>query len=196
MESFYKAQGPAGTNNAMVIFVEGDKSTTDADMKGTGTNTQGNWLNGTTYPMCNPPSTTITPFMSAYKIGYYPTMYLICAATKKTKLLSSPTAAQLTTALGGCPATTDINNIDFDSYVSVYPTPTKGTVSVDISAVDFGDVNVKIYNVMGQVITQSTNNSSAVSEMKFDLSSQTDGMYFVEVRSGDNKVVKKVILDK
>lgn len=196
LEKFYTAQGPSGTNKAVVLFIEGDGATTDADMKGTGSNTQGDWTKGTPYPMCNPIKANITPFNTAYKIGYFPTMYLICAANKKTKKVDQYTTAQLTSALGTCPTTTDVDNIDFDSYVSVFPSPSKGNISVDISSVDFGDVNVKIYNVMGEVITQSNNNSSNVSEMKFDLSAQTDGIYFVEVRSGEKKVVKKVMLNK
>ena len=34
----------------MVFFVEADAATTDADLNGTGTNTQGNWVEGSHIP--------------------------------------------------------------------------------------------------------------------------------------------------
>ena len=40
LNTFYAAHGPAGANDAMVLFVEGDPSTNSADLNGTGTNTQ------------------------------------------------------------------------------------------------------------------------------------------------------------
>ena len=35
----------------MVFFVEGDGSTNSADLNGTGSNTQGDWITGTPYPV-------------------------------------------------------------------------------------------------------------------------------------------------
>src|SRR5207253_898113 len=93
-----------GTNVAMVLFVEGDNATTNADMMGTGTNTQGNWVSGTPYPMCNPPS--VTTFNSNYAIGYFPTMYMICPDKKTTKVDQYTTAQLYSTMMSKCPPVT------------------------------------------------------------------------------------------
>ena len=80
LENFYNQYGPPGTNVAMVIWIDGDGATTNADMNGTGGNTQGNWVSGTPYPMCNPPSgAALTAFngASGFDINYFPTCYLV-----------------------------------------------------------------------------------------------------------------------
>ena len=66
LDEVYINHGPVGapgvaattSDDVMVIWIDGDGTTTDADMAGTGGNTQGNWLNpaGTAidFPMANP----------------------------------------------------------------------------------------------------------------------------------------------
>lgn len=72
MKDFYAAYGPDGTDEAMVFFIEGDVSTTIADLEGTGGNTWGNWINGTPFPIINMPNSSIA---NAYRINYFPTIY-------------------------------------------------------------------------------------------------------------------------
>lgn len=53
LEDIYKIYGPEGSNLVEVIFYEGDAGTTQADMEGTGSNTLGDWITGTSYPLVN-----------------------------------------------------------------------------------------------------------------------------------------------
>jgi hypothetical protein len=73
MKTFYNTYGPNGTDEAMVFFIEGDVATTLANLNGTG-NTQGNWVQNTPYPIIDVTNNTVT---SAYKIGYFPTVYIV-----------------------------------------------------------------------------------------------------------------------
>lgn len=91
-------------------------------------------------------------------------------------------------------ANNSVNDIDLSSYVSVFPNPASGDVFVNINAANLENINVKITDVMGKVIAEASENSAA--NMKFDLSEQSNGMYFVEVKSGDAKTIKKVMLNK
>ena len=125
LETFYNQQGPSGTNKAMVIWIEGDAATNDACMTnsaGCTGGTQGNWVSGTPFPMCNPSS--VSTFNSNYAIGYFPTMYLICAADKKTKKVDQYTAAQLTTALNACPPVNPTQALDAGIPAIVSPSGT------------------------------------------------------------------------
>lgn len=100
LESIYAQHGPLpGTNKVRVIYVEGDGNTTDADMAGTGTNTQGNWLSGVNYPMCNPAAGLVNPFNANYEISYFPTIYMICP-DRSVKELGQMTASQINAQLG------------------------------------------------------------------------------------------------
>ncbi|HNP49597.1 MAG TPA: TlpA disulfide reductase family protein, partial [Bacteroidia bacterium] len=73
LEDLYAQYGPSGTNSMMVFFIEGDGTTTLADLQGTGTNTQGNWVAGTPYPIIDNAG-----IGNSYAIRYFPTIYMIC----------------------------------------------------------------------------------------------------------------------
>jgi Secretion system C-terminal sorting domain/AhpC/TSA family len=72
LEDVYSAYGVDGSNEVVVLFVEGDGSTPVSNLYGTG-NTQGNWVAGTPYPIID--SATIA---NLYQITYFPTVFRIC----------------------------------------------------------------------------------------------------------------------
>ncbi len=73
LNDMYTAYGPGGSNEVIVLFVEGDANTTIADLHGTGSNTAGDWVTGSKYPIIN--SSAIA---TQYATTYYPTVYRIC----------------------------------------------------------------------------------------------------------------------
>src|ERR1035437_6475633 len=103
----------------MVLYIEGDAATSDQCMTNsagcTGGPSQGNWVSGTAYPMCNPPAALINPFNTNYAIGYFPTMYMICL-DKKIKKVDQYTTAQLASAMNAtCPPSTTSNDAGVSS---------------------------------------------------------------------------------
>src|ERR1051326_442088 len=89
LENFYTQYGPQGTNQAMVLFVEGDNVTNDQCMTGSaGCNrgTRGNWTANTPYPMMNPEGNDALNFDKNYAVGYFPTMYMVCPDKKIKKV--------------------------------------------------------------------------------------------------------------
>jgi len=110
LENFYNQYGPPGTNQAMVIWIEGDAGTNDPCMTAsagcTGGPSQGNWTSGTPYPMCNPSAAQINPFNTAYNIQYFPTMYLICPDKTTTKVDQYTTTQLYNTMMAKCPPPT------------------------------------------------------------------------------------------
>lgn len=87
-----------------------------------------------------------------------------------------------------------VDEIDLSSYVTVYPNPSAGDVYVTINASNLGNVSVAITDVMGKVIAEASENSAG--NMKFDLSEQSNGMYFVVVKAENGKMIQKVMLNK
>jgi thiol-disulfide isomerase/thioredoxin len=73
LEDLYTAYGPEGSDEVVILFIEGDAATTNADLNGTGTNTQGNWVAGTPYPIIDGSN-----IGSLYQITYFPTVFRIC----------------------------------------------------------------------------------------------------------------------
>ncbi|MBM3916861.1 MAG: T9SS type A sorting domain-containing protein [Sphingomonadales bacterium] len=90
LEDIYAAHGPAGapgvsastTDDVMVIWIEGDGSTSDATMLD-GSGSIGNWIEPTAgnqiqFPMANPASALANQINNDYNISYFPTIYRIC----------------------------------------------------------------------------------------------------------------------
>ncbi|NTW33377.1 MAG: T9SS type A sorting domain-containing protein [Bacteroidetes bacterium] len=108
LETAFNSWGPDGTNELMVLWVEGDENPL-ACLQGTGCNTKGNWTLGTTFPMmltCSPNTNQIN---TDYDIAYFPTIYRVCPDRTVT-LVGQKTAAQLHTAAQGCPALSVTSN--------------------------------------------------------------------------------------
>jgi hypothetical protein len=87
--------------------------------------------------------------------------------------------------------TTGVHETSVNSSVNVYPNPSSGIFTVELkNSVAKGDIEV--YNVMGEKVYQSAFSSSG----KIDLSSQSKGIYFIQLRTAQGIVVKKITIDK
>jgi hypothetical protein len=109
LADLYNSHGPSGTVDqmAMVFFIEGDGSTTIADLNGTGGNTQGNWVTGTPYPIIDPGSSS-NSFNNDYAIAYFPTIYMVCPSDKKVYEVGQLSEAQLVAAMNTCAYNNDV----------------------------------------------------------------------------------------
>jgi hypothetical protein len=114
-ESVWVNHGPAGglgvssstTDDCMVFFVEGDDQTTSADLHGTGSNTQGDWVTGVKHPIIDPTSSTnptTNAFNNIYNLSGFPACIMICP-DHSMKEVDQYTASQLYSAKTSfCPA--------------------------------------------------------------------------------------------
>jgi len=74
LKELYNQYGPEGTNELRVFFIEGDDTTTDEDLHGTGSNTAGDWVMDTPYPIIDNAGNIFDDFGCTY----FPTIYTIC----------------------------------------------------------------------------------------------------------------------
>ncbi len=74
LEDIWETYGPDGTDEVYVFFIEADDTTTPEDLEGTGGATQGNWIEGTGYPIIDDGGSIFDDYDGAY----YPTIYTIC----------------------------------------------------------------------------------------------------------------------
>lgn len=88
LKNLYNMYGPDASNELMVMLIEGASNTTLADLQGTGSNTTGDWITGTPYPIIDNASLSTT-----FQIQYYPTIYGICP-DKKIYQFGQKTPAQ------------------------------------------------------------------------------------------------------
>src|SRR5690606_169807 len=84
LADFYEAYGPNGSDEAMVLYVEGDPTTPVSAIFGEVSApgiTLGDWTEGTPYPIID--NATIA---NQYQITYFPTLYRICSGGITTEL--------------------------------------------------------------------------------------------------------------
>ena len=145
MRDLYDQYGPDGTDEVMVFFIEGDASTNSADLAGTGSNTQGNWITGTTYPIIDDASMT-----SAYDIAAWPTIYTICPDRRIQSVGQSSMEAFLDYKANGCAAPSTFSGTDASVFTTVdFPE----TVCGDDWT---GNAYVNLQNYGGEALTSAT----------------------------------------
>jgi thiol-disulfide isomerase/thioredoxin len=72
LDDVHNTYGPDGTNQVVVLFIEGDPDTGAADLTGDTQDSQGDWTNSD-YPIIDDASIS-----DDYEVGYFPTIYAIC----------------------------------------------------------------------------------------------------------------------
>ena len=84
--------------------------------------------------------------------------------------------------------------IDF-SVAQNSPNPAVNNTSVLVTSETPGVINLRISNVLGQVVhTQSVNNSALAHTFNFDVSNFDSGIYFYTIEIGNKAVTKKMLV--
>lgn len=109
-----------------------------------------------------------------------------------------PTNSGVTTLAGSLSCTpAAINEQEsLENYLTIYPNPNNGSFNVNIELPKANDVTISIINVVGQVISTEKINNTMGGTYAMDIASQVSGMYFVEIKTNDSRVVKKINLVK
>ncbi len=82
---------------------------------------------------------------------------------------------------------TGINNM-IKSNTKIYPNPTTGLVTIDVS--DYKKVDIEVIDVAGKIIYQKSFNEKIIN---IDLSGFEKGVYYVKIKSDKNTEIQKVI---
>jgi hypothetical protein len=84
---------------------------------------------------------------------------------------------------------TTINNLD------VYPNPSRDIFNVTFTSEDVQDLDVRIINVIGEVVyTENLNKFVGEYTKQVDLATYTKGVYFLEITTDNGVINKKLIL--
>lgn len=159
LKDLYEKYGPEGTIEAgkiMPIFVEGDNTTTMADLQGTTSSTQGDWITGSPYPIIDDASLN-----APYTVGGFPSVMLICpdrkvvAATGSTLPAAIFTDEYWSSKAEECVGTTGIHNPGLPNLnLKVYPTPTNGNLNLSMSLDKQMQLDISVVDMLGkQVLT-------------------------------------------
>jgi len=90
-------------------------------------------------------------------------------------------------------ATTTIENTIADA-LNIFPNPTKGVVTLSFEAVEIQDIKIQIVNSIGQqVYNNHLNKHIGLVNEKIDLSSFSEGLYFVKITTDKGQSVTERI---
>jgi thiol-disulfide isomerase/thioredoxin len=123
----YECLGPDAADKVVVLFIEGDGQTTNADLNGTGGNTQGDWVTGTPYPIIDDAS-----IADLYQIAYFPTIYKICPDGIVTEVGQQSGTALFTESLSGCNNEIDGGFPCFGGFAGSQVACGEATVAIDL----------------------------------------------------------------
>ncbi|MBL7900073.1 MAG: T9SS type A sorting domain-containing protein, partial [Crocinitomicaceae bacterium] len=74
--------------------------------------------------------------------------------------------------------------------VEIYPNPTNGNLTVDLSDVESEVVSVELRDVTGRIISSTTIINNKVN---FNLSGESSGIYFVKVNGTNGSITRKIV---
>ncbi len=201
LENFTTAQGPTGTNKAVTLFVEGDGTTTSADLHGTGPNTNGDWVTGTNYGIIDPPTATVDPWETSYNIQYFPTIYVICPDKKvyEDGANNNVTAATLTALMNSKCTNVSVAEVTKGKLSALYPNPTNGSIiNLRYTAFEKSDVSITLIDAIGQVVSNERF-GNVTGEQNYTLeipSSVANGLYFINLKIGENTISEKISINR
>ena len=134
IEDLWVAHGPSGgqgvsqstTDDVIVLFIEGDGSTSGTDLRNSTSNSYGDWTAGANHPIIDLSVNDASSFKTNYAISAFPTIMKICPNRLLTGLDALP-AADLYTEVGKCPPpATSSADVLFQSYAGI-PVDCPGT---------------------------------------------------------------------
>lgn len=82
------------------------------------------------------------------------------------------------------------------SNMHVYPNPTDGLIYIDIQLSTHSEGMIQIIDMMGKVVKEFPVNELESNLITTDISNLSNGVYFVTLRTGNERISKKVILDR
>ena len=90
-------------------------------------------------------------------------------------------------------ATKNINDL-FKIYI--FPNPTTGVITVEVTTSEATAINYQITNILGQIIGDEFTAAShkEVTRQSFDISHLVKGIYFIRVRIGNQESIHKIQL--
>jgi hypothetical protein len=129
LETLYETYGPDGTDEVMVFYIEGDGGSTIDQLNGIGGGTQGDWVDGTPYPIIlTHAGDDSYDVVQDYDIGYFPTIYRVCP-NRIIKEVGQAAVATLYNSINSC----EVAFTNNDPAIIAYTGPTAACGEVDLS---------------------------------------------------------------
>lgn len=204
LDNYYDKYGPNGTavKDAQVFLYDVDAATTLADIQGTGGNTQGNWVTGTTHPVCNEASSNnmVSLFVQPGQSYGIPAVFVVCSDKKlyklSTGLTTEPGLRSYIASKCGLAPTSATEVMDLGFTYDIYPNPAGDIAKIKLQLDNASDIAYTVSNAMGQVVLKSdiSNYNSGLQLIELNTSDLTSGIYFLQLQVGNRTVNARLMI--
>lgn len=92
--------------------------------------------------------------------------------------------------------TTDVQISTLANSINLFPNPSTGIFNLNIALGSQQDLTVKVCNTLGQTVQQFAEGKSNGGLYYLDLSTQPNGVYFVEIIAGQEKAIQRIIINR
>src|SRR5690606_31139865 len=87
-----------------------------------------------------------------------------------------------------------INEEKFENIINIYPNPGTGTFYLQNASVLKGKSQLKVYNSVGQKVTEEALENPSDSET-IDLKSLPKGIYLLRISNQDRSIIRRVVIE-
>lgn len=89
---------------------------------------------------------------------------------------------------------TDVQSELLHSEVNLFPNPSSGKVNLYVNMFSRSDLTITVMNAVGQVVSTMTESGSIGGNYELDLTSEPNGVYFIEVQTGTEVVTRRIVI--
>ncbi|HXA01781.1 MAG TPA: T9SS type A sorting domain-containing protein, partial [Cytophagaceae bacterium] len=94
-----------------------------------------------------------------------------------------------------CPVITGLNNSYNDQSIIVSPNPASGEIAIQNNSTNPSDIILSITDILGKEVIHGKITGASQSSSTVNISSLAPGIYFVNLISGEDRKVKKLIVE-
>jgi PKD repeat protein len=81
-----------------------------------------------------------------------------------------------------------------ENSLSIYPNPTKGLIHISLGNMGNSNVEISVYNYIGAFVKNVKVQNIVDNNITIDLSDQSQGIYYISVKSEDQIITRKITL--
>ena len=89
----------------------------------------------------------------------------------------------------------EVANAPNDQIV-VFPNPSSGIINIIHNLPPVAEMNIRIYNTSGQSVLSQVVDFSHSNSISLDITGTLPGIYFIEIKSFENRFLKKIVISK
>jgi len=91
---------------------------------------------------------------------------------------------------------TGIEQASSDFDVNVYPNPANDNVNINVELLQQQDLSIRLINPLGQIISAQTIRNSHGGTFTIDVSDEAPGVYFAEIIAGNQRIMRRIVIQE